>query len=518
MPPEVGSLKRGSLAASITPQWQQPLLWLALAWAVSIALHAADWVAMVGQWWDSSTYNHILLVPGILAWLVWQRAPELAKLSPQAWWPGLALIAGAQFLWLLGDISATATASQLGAVLSLQAATVALLGPRVAWALLFPIAYATFLVPLGDELVPALQMITAEITIALTQASGVPAMIEGVFIDTPAGLFEVAEACSGVKFLIAMIALGTLIAHVCFRSWKRRAIFMAVAVTLPIIANGIRAWGTIYIAQSQGIEFAAGFDHVFYGWIFFALVMATLLAIGWKFFDRSTSDSFIDGERLAAADWPMPLERFSGAALHVLLSVLAMVTVFSAWSASARGVEAELPPVIDLPAVPGWERSVIEQSYPWQPGMQGADHRLIGAYRNAQGQVVDVTFALYAAQDEGREAGAFGQGALPLDSEWRWLSAADAPEGGQGDRLQALGQHQRVAQTWFRHGDWTGSSRAQLKLLNMRDRLRGIPVPTSMLIISAEDTASQDAEAALADFRQSTAEIGEWMDAVAGLD
>src|SRR5690606_3093355 len=111
--------------------------------------------------------------------------------------------------------------SQLAAVAMLQAAALALLGPQVAAALLFPLAYMAFLVPFGDELVPALQMVTAKMAVALTHWSGVPAQIDGVFIDTPAGLFKVAEACSGVKFLIAMVALGMLVANVCFKSWRR---------------------------------------------------------------------------------------------------------------------------------------------------------------------------------------------------------------------------------------------------------------------------------------------------------
>ena len=251
MPLDVISPQRALFAERVAPPWRRPLLRLTLAWAALFALFAGDWAEMARQYWDISTYNHILLVPLIIGWLVWQRAGELAQLTPRAWWPGLVLVAGSLFVWLLGDISGTATVCHLGLVAAMQSAVITLLGPRVAWALLFPLAYGLFLVPVGEELVPALQMITAQITIALTHASGIPAIIDGVFIDTPAGLFEVAEACSGVKFLVAMVALGTLISHVCFRSWPRRFAFMAVAVILPILSNGVRAWGTIYIAQSQ---------------------------------------------------------------------------------------------------------------------------------------------------------------------------------------------------------------------------------------------------------------------------
>lgn len=516
---EVISPQRAMIAERIVPAWKTPLVQLALAWAAILTMFARDWATMAMLWWDSSTYNHILIVPAILAWLVWQRAGELAKVDPQPWWPGLVPLAGALFLWLLGDISGLATAAHLGVVLALQAVTLAILGPRICWGLAFPLCYALFLVPIGYELVPALQMITASITIALTEASGIPAHIEGVFIDTPAGLFEVAEACSGVKFLVAMIALGALVAHVCFQSWWRRAAFMMLAVSIPIIANGIRAWGTIYIAQSQGISFAAGFDHIFYGWIFFALVMGLLLLIGSKFFDRGVQAPFVDSTALAANPFLDRLQSNSAKGWPVLVVILSLILVALAWSTRSQALEADLATDQTLPSqIAGW--TLVEQSraYPWQPRASGADCVLRGAYQDGEGRVVDVVYALYAAQSEGREAGAFGEGALPMDSEWRWLSASTSTDGVAGDRLQALGAHRRVAETWYRKEGWIGTSTMHLKLLTMRDRLLLRARPTAMLILSAEEYGDTDPAATIADFRSSTADLGNWMDRTGGVD
>lgn len=285
----------GISPAGYLPQsWRAPILQLALACAGLIALTWAAWAAMAHQWWNASTYNHILLVPPIIAWLVRLRWAELVRLSPQAWWPGLALAVVGLAAWSAGSLADVNLIDQFGAVVLLQAAVAVLLGPRVAAGLLFPLTYMLFLVPFGDEIVPPLQAITARISMALLHLTGVPATLNGVFIDTPAGLFEVAEACSGVKFLVAMVALGALAAHLGFRRWGRRAAFMLAAVVVPIVANGVRAWGTIYIAQSLGVKFAAGFDHIVYGWIFFALVMAALLALAWRFFDRSPDDPVVD--------------------------------------------------------------------------------------------------------------------------------------------------------------------------------------------------------------------------------
>jgi exosortase A len=327
MPLEVALPRAASAAERLPLAWRAPLARLALAWTALIALAWIDWSEMARQWWDASTYNHILLIPPILFWLVRLRRHELARLTPAEWWPGLVLLGGGMLTWLAGAAAGINLVSQFGAVAMLQGATVALLGLRVAAGLLFPLGYMLFLVPFGDEIIPLLQAITAELAVALTHASGVPAVVHGVFIDTPAGLFEVAEACSGVKFLVAMVALGTLVAHLCFASWKRRAALMLAAVVVPVLANGVRAWGTIYVAQSQGIAFAAGFDHIVYGWIFFALVMAAVLGTAWRFFDRSPDDPLVDAEAIEADPFLARLAAFRIGGWPALSVILALAVV-----------------------------------------------------------------------------------------------------------------------------------------------------------------------------------------------
>ncbi|MBW8753139.1 MAG: archaeosortase/exosortase family protein, partial [Sphingomonadales bacterium] len=137
MPPDAfrsraAQLRAGpGLLASLPAPWRSALALLALAWASNLLLLLPDWTAMADQWWNISTYNHILLVPAILAWLVQERLPQLARLTPQAWWPGLVLAAGAGFLWVLGEFAGLSIARQLGAVALLASAALALLGPRV---------------------------------------------------------------------------------------------------------------------------------------------------------------------------------------------------------------------------------------------------------------------------------------------------------------------------------------------------------------------------------------------------
>ncbi|MGN6123709.1 MAG: exosortase A, partial [Sphingomonas oligoaromativorans] len=263
--------------ATITPQvrakvggWPRHVVGLGVVVVGLLALFARDAGDMAAIWWTSSTYEHCLVILPIVGWLVWQRAPVLAEVRPKAWALPLLWVAAGAFGWLLGEAAGVAVVRHLALVMMIQGATAVMLGRGALAALLFPLSYALFLVPAGDMLVPPLQTLTARICMVLLGVVQVPAHLDGVFITTPGGWFKVAEACSGAKFLIAMTALGVLVANLGFRSWRRRAMFMLLAVIAPVLANGIRAFGTIWVAQYKGAAVAGSFDHIVYGWIFFA--------------------------------------------------------------------------------------------------------------------------------------------------------------------------------------------------------------------------------------------------------
>lgn len=518
MLPEVPAIGfRRAFLDRIPATWREPLAALGIAWLLLIACFARDWAAMFGQWSNISTYTHVLLVPPIIGWLVWQRWPQLRVIEPSGWRGGLWLFAAAATIWVLGAFSGFNLLRQAAAVAMLGASVLAILGPKVGRALTFPLGYMAFLVPFGDELVPALQLITAELVILLTRASAIPAVIDGVFIDTPAGLFEVAEACSGVKFLIAMIAFGVLAAHVCFVSWKRRIAFLALAIAAPILANGVRAWGTIYVAQFKGAEYATGFDHIVYGWFFFALVIALVIAIGWRFFDRPPCAPMIDPDAILAS--PL-LDRWSRHAVATRTALVVMglaVLGATSWAMAAERLSARLPGQVFLPDVPGWQRVDYSPQAAWEPRASGAEHRLLGRYANDKGETVDVFYALYSGQSEGREAGGFGEGALMPQSEWSWLSPGPALGVSKADRLLARGQIERIAFTWYRSGGTLTGSNARLKLANTLDRLLLRSRPTAVLILSSEKAGTTKPEASVTRFQSATGPVDAWMDRVGAI-
>jgi exosortase A len=492
--------------------WQRGLVLLAGLWLGLIALFLADWRAMAHQWWDSSTYNHILFVPAIVGWLVAQRLPDILALPVRVWWPGLGLMAGAVLLWALGAMAGFAQVTQGAAVLMLIAAVPLVMGPHVAASCTFALFYMGFLVPFGDELTPILQTITARITIALVHLSGIRAQIDGVFIQTPAGLFEVAEACSGIKFLVAMLAFGTLAAHVCFVSPLRRAGFMALCVVAPVLANGGRAWGTVYVAQFYGREVAGGVDHIIYGWFFFAAVIAAIIAAGWRFFDRPAGAAMVDLGAIAASPWLGRTARHEISPQRAMAGVAVMLALALGWVAAADRISAPMPERVALPEVAGWHRAEYRPRHTWEPRAGGASHRLLGRYIDDRGHEVDVFYALYASQGPGRKAGGFGEGALRQDSGWAWQAPGPAVDDAKSERLLAGGPTQRLAQTTYRTGDLATGSNLRLKLANIADRLLLRRRATMMLILSSEEGGAVPAAQSIAAFRGTIGPVGAWMD------
>lgn len=470
-------------AAPTSLQWRTALVRLGVAWAAILLAFFRDAADIAAIWWDSSTFNHILLIPFILGWLVVQRIDELRRITPSVWWPGLVVMAAAATGWVLGEAAGVALARHLALVMFLQGSTLALLGPQVGRALLFPLGYALFLVPVGEELVPRLQVITADISMALLGLTGIPAHIEGVFISTPTALFRVAEACSGVKFLIAMLAYGVLVANVCFKSWARRIGIIAVAIIVPVLANGIRAFGTIYIAHHHGLDFAAGFDHIFYGWVFFALVLLLVMAIGWRFFDRQVDDPFIEpalAERLANSS---RLAR--PAAQPVLASAALLIAAPLAWSLAGLPPPAPLPASESLPEVAGWQLQPYAPREDWTPRADGSNRTLIASYVR-QGRRVDVFAGLYDGQAEGREITGYGQGALDPDGEWSWVEAGPALADGRADVITGPGRVVRDVATFYRVGDVQTGSNLGIRLESLKARLLRRSQGAMILIVSAQ--------------------------------
>lgn len=287
---------------------------------LGLAFHE-EITAALRVWRGSTAYTHCFLILPIALTLAWDRRTALAAapIEPSAAISLLALPVSAA--WLIADLLGIMEGRQLALIVLVQLLFLAVLGWRMGQALAAPLLYLFFLVPFGEFLVPTLQSITTRFIGLGLSLTALPFYIDNHTIEIPEGTFFVAEACAGLRFLIASLAFGVLYALLIYRSWTRRALFIAVSIIVPIIANGFRALGIILLAHLIGSAKAATADHLIYGWVFFSVVMALLIALGLPF--REDTMPHAAGAGTAAAQHLPPLGRSAGAAMTLALAALA---------------------------------------------------------------------------------------------------------------------------------------------------------------------------------------------------
>jgi exosortase A len=255
------------------------LLALACGLAGFALLFRPEVAAAVRVWSDSTAYGHCFLVLPVALWLAWERRDAARGLRPRPTaWPALAAVPFG-LAWFAADRLGLMEGRQLAALGMLEALLVALLGPRLARAQAPALIYLVFLVPVGSFLVPALQRFTTGFIDAGLEMLGIPHDVDAFSIEIPEGTFHVAEACAGLRFLIAAVAFGALYGFLTYRSVWRRLGFLAASIVVPIVANGLRALGIVVAGHIVGNAEAAAADHVIYGWGFFSAVIV-LLALG----------------------------------------------------------------------------------------------------------------------------------------------------------------------------------------------------------------------------------------------
>jgi exosortase A len=264
------------------------LLALAGGLACMALLFRAEIVAAVGVWIDSTAYSHCFLVLPIALWLAWERRDAVRGLRPvPTFWPLLAVVPFG-LAWFAAERLGLMEGRQLAVLGMLEALLVALLGWRLARVQAPALIYLVFLVPVGSFLVPTLQHFTAGFIDIGLEALGIPHDVDAFTIEIPEGVFYVAEACAGLRFLIAAVAFGVLYGFVTYRSVGRRLGFLAASIVVPILANGVRALGIVVAGHLIGSAEAAAADHIIYGWGFFSAVIVLLALAGLPFREDSS--------------------------------------------------------------------------------------------------------------------------------------------------------------------------------------------------------------------------------------
>jgi exosortase A len=376
-----------SPAATVTG-WTPALALIGTALAIFAVGFHRDAANAVRVWIGSTAYNHCFLVLPVVGYLIWQRRSVIRAAAPQPTpWP-LVLMPFLSAAWLIAAALDVNEGRQLLVVAMFELVLLAALGLSLCRALLAPLLFLFFLVPSGGFLVPGLQSITTAIAVAGLRLLHIPVYADGYQIDIPQGGFTVAEACAGLRFLIAASVFSCLFAVVMYRHWWRRSVYIALAIATAVAANALRVFGLIAFAHYWGSAKAIEADHILYGWFFFSLVILLLIGIGLLLAgnDRPPLPP-PPGPSGRAPSW----RHAAAAPLAALIAVAAPGC--TAWRDSL--VPAfPLATVMSPKVAPPWHEAP-DRAATWRPVTHGADRTFLETFAAPDGAAVTRYIALY---------------------------------------------------------------------------------------------------------------------------
>jgi exosortase len=237
---------------------------------------------MFYTWRTNPDYSYGLVVVPLALYFAYEKTPQLRRAKLEGSWWGAAVLAAGVGSICVGELGGLLTALRSGYVLTLMGLVLLLAGKRVFRILLFPMMFLFLMVPLPQSLVNIiafpLQLIAAGWAVESLQAFGIPALLEGNIIHLAHTELFVAQACSGLRSLMALLTLGVVLAQF-FRAGRivQQSILVASAIPIAIVVNAVRVSLTGVLTHNFGREAATGMIHEFQGMITFSMSFVLLL-------------------------------------------------------------------------------------------------------------------------------------------------------------------------------------------------------------------------------------------------
>ena len=246
-------------------------------------------LSMFHIWYTSEAFQHGMLIMPISLYVIWLKRHKIKLVSFNVNYYGLVAVFFLCLLWLLGDIAGVQLVKHFVVMSLFSSVVLTCFGFSLFKTLLFPLGYLLLAIPLRAPFVYPLQQVTADMVYFGLQLTNIPVFREGQLVHIPAGTFEVAEACSGINFLTAMVTLSILFSYLTYRSYKKRFIFLMLSIIVPVIANGLRAYFIVLAGHFISMDVAGGADHIIFGWQFFGVIMLLMFWVGHKYADHEES-------------------------------------------------------------------------------------------------------------------------------------------------------------------------------------------------------------------------------------
>ena len=259
---------------------RRPLAASALALLALASLYWEVVAGLVRTWWTNDDYSHGFLIAPICAYLVYERRRRLAATPASPSLLGIAVVASGLLLLVAGRLGAELFLTRVSLVVVVAGAVLFVLDRRHLRLLAFPLGCSLLMIPLPsivfNEITFPLQLLASRVAEMTLAALRIPVLREGNVIVLATTTLEVAEACSGVRSLMSLLALGVVYGYFTEDRRTRRVLLAAATAPIAVVANACRVAGTGVAAHFFGAAAADGIFHGFAGWLVFLTAVAML--------------------------------------------------------------------------------------------------------------------------------------------------------------------------------------------------------------------------------------------------
>jgi len=250
------------------------------------ALLAVYWsviAGLVNAWSTDDNYSHGFFIVPLALYFAWERRERIlaAPITPSFF--GLIVVAGSLFLLIAGLLGAELFLSRVSIIGAIGGAILFLYGWPMMRILIFPLAFMLLMIPLPaiifNKIAFPLQLLASHVGESTISAMNIPILREGNVLILANATLEVAEACSGIRSLVALAGLVVIYVYFTEARWWRRVVLLTAVIPIAVLANAARVAGTGLLAHYRGVQAAEGFLHNFSGLLIFLVAVLLLLAL-----------------------------------------------------------------------------------------------------------------------------------------------------------------------------------------------------------------------------------------------
>ncbi|MBM4136442.1 MAG: exosortase/archaeosortase family protein [Nitrospira sp.] len=240
--------------------------------------------SMIMDWYEDPNYSHGFIVPIIAGYFLYQRMSDLKKALVIPSNKGLLIIVAGLLLLTIAYVGTEYFTMRASLIVLLAGMVLYFSGKEVFKVVALPLGYLFFMVPLPyiiyDSIAFPLKLFVAKYSVLFLRGIGISVWREGNIIMLSNTILEVADACSGIRSLMSLLALSVAFAFLSQNTTLKRVIVIFSAIPIAIFANSLRVIVTGILAQYWGSRAAEGFFHEFAGLAVFGVAVAMLILTG----------------------------------------------------------------------------------------------------------------------------------------------------------------------------------------------------------------------------------------------